>query len=83
VAQRPKSPYPSTQDVHYVEDPQRQAKELLSTDAPVFDVVSKNWLEQAVQLDPARVPSAVRNSIERTLDLQVWLEVCRPTLRLS
>ena len=71
------------QDVHYVADVQRQAKELLATDTPVFELVSKNWLEQSVQLDPERVPSAVRNSIERTLDIQAWLEVSRPTLRLS
>src|SRR6201991_3004632 len=83
VAQRPKSPSPSTQDVHYVADVQRQAKELLAGDNPVFELVNNNWLEHAVQLDPARIPSPVRNSIERTLDIQAWLEVYRPTLRLS
>jgi asparagine synthase (glutamine-hydrolysing) len=83
VVERPKSPYPSTQDVHYLEDLQRQAKELLAGDAPVFELVSRQWLEHAVQLDPERVSAAVRNTIERALDMNVWLELYRPTLRLS
>ena len=83
VVERPKSPYPSTQDVYYVQALQRQGRELLSTDSPVFDLMSRRWLEGAVRLDPARIPSPVRNSIERVLDIHAWLEVCRPTLRLS
>jgi asparagine synthase (glutamine-hydrolysing) len=83
VVERPKSPYPSTQDIHYVEALQQQGKELLSGDAPVFDLLSRTWLECAVQVDPARMPSPMRNSVERALDMHTWLEVCHPTLRLS
>jgi asparagine synthase (glutamine-hydrolysing) len=83
VVERPKSPYPSTQDVHYVAALQGQGKELLSTDSPVFDLLSKEWLEGAVRMDPARISVPTRNTIERILDVHTWLDIWRPTLRIS
>lgn len=82
VLQRVKSPYPSTQDPHYASALQQQAKELLPTDDPVFGLVNRRWLEAAAQQDPATMPTDVRNSIERTLDLSTWLDIYRPQLRL-
>jgi asparagine synthase (glutamine-hydrolysing) len=82
VLQRVKSPYPSTQDPHYASALQQQAKELLATDDPVFELVNHRWLENTTQQDPATMPTDVRNSIERTLDLSTWLDIYRPQLRL-
>lgn len=82
VLQRVKSPYPSTQDPHYASALQHQAKELLATDDPVFDLVNHRWLENTTQQDPATMPTDVRNSIEQTLDLSTWLDIYRPQLRL-
>jgi asparagine synthase (glutamine-hydrolysing) len=82
VLQRVKSPYPSTQDPHYANALQQQAKELLATGDPVFGLVNRRWLEAAAQRDPATMPPDVRNGIERTLDLSTWLDIYRPQLRL-
>ncbi|MGH3784542.1 MAG: asparagine synthase (glutamine-hydrolyzing) [Pseudonocardiaceae bacterium] len=82
ILQRVKSPYPSTQDPHYANALQQQAKELLATDDPVFELVNHRWLENTTQQDPATMPTDVRNSIERTLDLSTWLDIYRPQLRL-
>jgi asparagine synthase (glutamine-hydrolysing) len=62
VLQRVKSPYPSTQDPHYASALQQQAKELLATDDPVFELVNHRWLENTTQQDPATMPTDVRNS---------------------
>lgn len=83
VLERTKAPYPATLDPHYTGALMQQAKELLTTDDPVFDLVDRGWLEGVTQLDSATMPIDVRNGIERVLDLSTWLDVYRPQLRLS
>ncbi len=84
VVQRVKSPYPSTQDARYPAALQQQAKQLLAArQHPVFELVSRDWLSGAVTADPATIPTAARNGLERTLDLALWLEVYQPELRLD
>jgi asparagine synthase (glutamine-hydrolysing) len=83
VLQRVKSPYPSTQDPYYASAVQQQAKELLTADNPVFELVNRRWLDAAAQQDPATMPAEVRNGIDRALVLSTWLAIYRPTLRLS
>ncbi|MGI8647708.1 MAG: asparagine synthase (glutamine-hydrolyzing) [Acidimicrobiales bacterium] len=83
VLQRVKSPYPSTQDPRYAVALQQQAKELLSTSQePLFELVDRQWIENAVQQDPSTIPISVRNSIDMALDLNTWLDIYRPRLRL-
>ncbi|HKR48742.1 MAG TPA: asparagine synthase-related protein, partial [Pseudonocardiaceae bacterium] len=82
VSQRVKSPYPSTQDPLYTAALQQQAKELLTTDDPVFALINRRWVDNATQRNPTTMPPDVRNSIERTLDLSTWLDIYRPQLRL-
>src|SRR6201999_3883219 len=49
VAERVKSPYPSTQDAQYVAAIQQQARDLLGErDLDVFSLVNRNWLSDAV-----------------------------------
>ncbi|TNC22457.1 asparagine synthase (glutamine-hydrolyzing) [Amycolatopsis alkalitolerans] len=84
VADRVKSPYPSTQDVGYVAALQLQAKEVLAEhDNPMFTLVDRTWLTGAVETDPGSVTSLERHGIDRMLDLYHWLDLYRPELDLS
>jgi asparagine synthase (glutamine-hydrolysing) len=83
VVQRVKSPYPSTQDVHYVADIQQQALDLLAQPGhDVFGVIDPDWLVRAAREDPARITSPHRHGIERTLDVATWLDLYHPRLTL-
>jgi asparagine synthase (glutamine-hydrolysing) len=81
VTQRVKSPYPSTQDPHYVGAIQGQAKGLLGQrDHAVFSLVNPNWVSEAVRQDPAAISPTARHGLEYTLDLAAWLEIYRPQI---
>jgi asparagine synthase (glutamine-hydrolysing) len=83
VAERVKSPYPSTQDPAYTIKLQANAREYLSNPGhPVFDIVSRDWLARAVAAE-AQITQASRRGLERTLDLALWLDMYRPVLKLS
>jgi asparagine synthase (glutamine-hydrolysing) len=83
VADRVKSPYPSTQDPAYAAKLQSHAREYLTTpDHPVFDLVSRAWLARAVDAEPQATQES-RRGLERTLDLALWLDMYEPTLKLS
>lgn len=83
VVERVKSPYPSTQNPAYAAMLQQQVKELTADpNARVFELIDRNWAQQAVAQDPARMSVAMRGSLERTLDIHTWLELYSPELRL-
>ncbi|XVS67697.1 asparagine synthase (glutamine-hydrolyzing) [Actinosynnema sp. CA-299493] len=84
VAQRPKAPYPSTQDPAYARALRSAAAGVLADPAhPVFEVVSRDWLAAAVRsTEPARA-QADRNGLERTLELAFWIDANAPRLKLS
>jgi asparagine synthase (glutamine-hydrolysing) len=83
VAERVKSPYPSTQDPAYPWRLQDHAREYLSAPGhPVFDVVSRDWLIQATA-PTAEVTSTSRHGLERALDLALWLDIYKPALKMS
>ncbi|GAA4186487.1 asparagine synthase (glutamine-hydrolyzing) [Streptosporangium oxazolinicum] len=82
VLYRVKAPYPATRDPLYTSALLQQAKELLTTDDPVFELVDRGWLDDVARQDPATMPIYVRNGIERVLDLSTWLDIYRPRLRL-
>ncbi|HEX4702252.1 MAG TPA: asparagine synthetase B, partial [Pseudonocardiaceae bacterium] len=78
------SPYPSTQDPQYPLALQQQGKELLADhDNPVFALVGREWLADAVQMDAAGITFGLRHGLERALDLAVWLDIYRPRVRTS
>jgi asparagine synthase (glutamine-hydrolysing) len=84
VAERVKSPYPSTQDPQYPVALQQQAKELLTEpDNPVFAMVGRDWLVDTVGLDAAQISFATRHGLERVLNLATWLDIYRPEVRTS
>jgi asparagine synthase (glutamine-hydrolysing) len=82
VVERVKSPYPSTQDPHYMPTLQRQAGELLRrSDDGIFALVDRKWLERATR-PTAAVSPRVRHGLEWTLDLAAWMDLYRPSLAL-
>lgn len=84
VAERVKSPYPSTQDPKYAVKLQSNAREYLSDPAhPVFEVVSRDWLDRAVRIETPQITQASRRGLERTLDLALWVDMYKPALKLS
>jgi asparagine synthase (glutamine-hydrolysing) len=84
VAQRVKSPYPSTQDPGYAVALQQQAKEVLGEhDSPVFSLVDRAWLQDAVEADPANIPITTRHSLDRVLDLYHWFDIYSPRIQLD
>jgi asparagine synthase (glutamine-hydrolysing) len=83
VAERVKSPYPSTQDPAYTVRLQENARPYLSNPAhPVFEIVNRDWLAKAVTAE-AQITQASRRGLERALDLALWLDMYKPVLKLS
>jgi asparagine synthase (glutamine-hydrolysing) len=81
VAQRVKSPYPSTSDPQYVAAIQAEAKDLLGTgDDVLFGLIDRAVLEQLTRLDPNTLQPQERARIERVLDLSVWIDMYRPEI---
>jgi asparagine synthase (glutamine-hydrolysing) len=84
VAQRVKSPYPSTQDPGYAAALQQQVKEVLAEPGhQVFGLVDKAWAHQVSEVDPTTMNPAARVGLDRLLDLYHWIEMYSPTLELS
>ncbi|GAA1888680.1 asparagine synthase (glutamine-hydrolyzing) [Lapillicoccus jejuensis] len=84
VAERVKSPYPSTQDPRYAASLQQQVKGLLAEpDAEVFALVDRGALERALDADPAGLDQGGRQALEKALDLQTWIEEYQPELDLT
>ena len=83
VVDRVKSPYPSTQDPRYMVNLQRNASEYLSQPGhPVFDIVSRDWLAREVAVDTPQITQTARRGLERALDLALWLDMYKPSLKL-
>jgi asparagine synthase (glutamine-hydrolysing) len=83
VADRVKSPYPSTQDPGYTVKLQKNAREYLSSPGhPVFDIVDRDSLARAAAAQ-AQITQASRHGLERALDLALWLDMYKPVLKLS
>jgi asparagine synthase (glutamine-hydrolysing) len=84
VAQRVKSPYPSTQDPGYAAALQQQAKEVLAEPGhAVFDLVDRSWTHRVSEVDSATMNPADRIGLDRLLDLYHWIEMYSPELQLD
>jgi asparagine synthase (glutamine-hydrolysing) len=83
VLRRVKGPYPSTQDVGYVVELQRQAAEVLRAGSAALALFSAPALTELMAADPKAVTLIGRGTLERVLDAAVWMERCRPELRTS
>jgi asparagine synthase (glutamine-hydrolysing) len=81
VVERVKSPYPSTQDPHYVGAIQQQVAELLADPTHcVFELMDHRSLQDAAAQAPDAITPTARGGLERALDLAMWLDVYRPQL---
>ncbi|MGP3999108.1 asparagine synthase (glutamine-hydrolyzing) [Streptomyces sp. 8N706] len=84
VADRLKSPYPSTQDARYAGGLQQMGRQLLSEpDHPIFQVVTRSSIDEMVKVDPATMPDPVREQLDRMIDIATWLDMYQPELRVS
>jgi len=81
VANRVKSPYPSTSDPQSGAAIQAHAKDLFgSGDDVLFSLIDSAALEHLIGLDPDNLAPIERTGIERVLDLAVWIDMYRPTI---
>jgi asparagine synthase (glutamine-hydrolysing) len=81
VADRVKSPYPSTADPQYGSQLQAQVKDLWgSGDDVYFGIVDRAALDQLTRVDPAAMGPQFRARMEQALDLAVWLDMYRPEI---
>ncbi len=79
VAQRFKSPYPSTQDPRYTDELRIKLKQMLDdADAPVLSLVDT----AAVRAAADGHGEGIRSSAELVIGLDAWLRAYDPQLRL-
>ncbi|GAA1307389.1 asparagine synthase (glutamine-hydrolyzing) [Saccharothrix xinjiangensis] len=84
VASRRKSGYPSTQDLRYVAALQQQVRDVLATpNTDALFMCDPAKVAEAAAADPADVGPAARLTFERLLDVDAWLDIAKPTLKLS
>ncbi|MBZ3906095.1 asparagine synthase (glutamine-hydrolyzing) [Streptomyces griseiscabiei] len=83
VADRVKASYPLTQELGYLAEVQRQAGQLLADDHRAVEFFDRETLTGAVHGKPETMTRDGRDAIERVLDLAVWFDLYRPTVKLS
>ncbi|WP_033290184.1 asparagine synthase (glutamine-hydrolyzing) [Amycolatopsis jejuensis] len=84
VAERVKSPYPSTQDTAYPAALQDQARAVLAErSTAAFEVFDPAWVRAAVARPPETVTGGVRTGLERVLDFHHWADCYGPELSLA
>ncbi|MEV5987775.1 asparagine synthase (glutamine-hydrolyzing) [Streptomyces sp. NPDC052051] len=84
VYDRVKSPYPSTQDPKYAIALQAHVKDLLARPShPVFDLVDREQVRRAAHPDNPQTTQGSRRSLERTLDLALWLDLYKPEVSIE
>jgi asparagine synthase (glutamine-hydrolysing) len=83
VVNRVKALYPHTQELRYIGALQQQVGDTLSEDHRALDFFDRGALATAVRREPEAVAPDEREAFERVLDLAVWLDAYRPTIKLS
>ena len=83
IANRKKSGYPGTFDPAYVSAIQAQAAELRRAGHPAVDLVNSAGLAEATTVPPGSITQPQRMVLERTLDLGVWFDMHRPTVKVA
>ena len=83
AADRVKAMYPNTQELQYVGALQRQVGDLLSEDHRALEFFDRTALRTAVQREAGALVPDERRAFEFVLDLAVWLDAYRPTIKLS
>ena len=83
VASRKKSGYPGSFDPNYLTAIQSQTHELVTTQHPVLEFYDRDAVLAASKATGATITNAQRSGMERFLDLATWLDLHKPTLKLS
>ena len=84
VLEREKSPYPHTPDPAFLQEIQRQNQELVSQKGhPAFEVVSRDWLQKTASKPVNQLTRSDRFGLNFALELAVWMDLYRPTVRTS
>ena len=84
VLMRRKAPYPSTPDVQYTETIKTQVAHLLTeANHPVHDIANRKYLKKLVKMQTNSLSPADRHGMERLLDMAMWLEIYRPSMKLN
>ncbi|NYI66619.1 asparagine synthase (glutamine-hydrolyzing) [Spelaeicoccus albus] len=84
VADRVKSPYPSTQDPAYAVQLQENARRYVADPShQLFELIDHDWLAGAVTEQSDKVSQGSRFGLERALDLGLWFDMYKPTIKLG
>ena len=83
VADRKKSGYPGSFDPDYLAAVQSQTAGLLADDHPALALCDPGALRTATEATGDTVTQEQRSAMERTLDLAVWFDLHKPTLKLN
>jgi asparagine synthase (glutamine-hydrolysing) len=81
VVERVKSPYPSTQDLGYVTELQRQLDGLMHSGGDGSGLFNQATMADIAATDPKAITPGQRAAMERVLDVATWIDACRPELR--
>ena len=79
VAERKKSPDPQTHTA-YLQALIGQARELMSSGHPVFELIDQSKLEVVTKADATLPDAAGRQGLEQLLSLATWLGLYQPDL---
>jgi asparagine synthase (glutamine-hydrolysing) len=83
VADRVKASFPLTQELSYLREVQRQVGELMSDGDRAVEFFDRTLLTESVSGEPEALTRTGRDALEQTLDLAAWLDLYRPTIKLS
>lgn len=84
VADRVKSPYPSTQDPQYAVKLQQNARRFVADPThQLFEVIDHDWLSHAVTEPSDKVSRGTRFGLERALDLGLWIDMYAPAIKVG
>ena len=83
VADRKKSGYPGSFDPDYLTAIQGQARDLVTGDHTALEFYDRDAVLAATTATVAGITNAQRSGLERFLDLATWLDLRKPTLKLT
>ncbi|WP_433282822.1 asparagine synthase (glutamine-hydrolyzing) [Pseudonocardia xinjiangensis] len=82
VLGRRKANFPSTQDPAYITRLRHICRDYLAAPThPVFELVDRKWMTGAVA-DDAPATAGTRRGLERAIDLAIWLDIYKPTVKI-
>jgi asparagine synthase (glutamine-hydrolysing) len=81
VAERVKSPYPSTQDPRYAKELQAQVRQLVADSHPGLALFSDQGVRAVLDTNPEQIDFAARHSMEYVLNAATWFDLYKPVIQ--